>query len=297
MTTKYKSYLLCISLLLVFTYSQSFAKEVTSSNPIMTMKKSSKSQGIGDRIETLVRNFTTYAEKDIKDKNGIDVIFNIKFSSIDTIFVSTDVDKVRRSDSKYVIPLTLNPLDFNSVEISEDSLALALCHELGHHRKNLDLLRLYGLSSPYTLNESWADWFSIDNCMNYFRDAKGLKYIKETKIPEEVKIFCKKQNLDNENFSLCERASTAALNLVSALQEKNHQVAKVPFQKVSLLKNASLDSFEKVPLLKNGSLADTAVYYPEDQCRLDVYKTQISCYLKNEGICEKPACWAEDIDY
>ena len=294
MISKNKFYLLSFFFTLAFTYSSTFATEVSSSNPIITMKKSSNSKGIGERLETLVKNFTTYAQKEIKEKNDVDVLFDVSFSSFEkvnssdpkapkTYFAYTEIIKSRRLDTKYIIPLNLNPADFNTVGFSEDSFALALCHEIGHHHKNIELLRQYNMYPPDTLNEVWADWLTIDYCMNYFRNEKGLKFIKESKISEDVKVYCKQKKLTSGDYNLCVRSSSAALNLVLSMQEKRYQINSTKYQKVSLLKNADLE--------------DVTNIYPEDQCRLDIFKAQITCHLNNEISCEKPACWTQDNNY
>ena len=266
-------------------YYESITCQKNNNNPIVTMKKGFRSKGIGDLLPSIVLNFAIYGEKEIKEKSGVDVSFTldlIDLSRFNSALANTTIPMVNNFEEKYSIPLNMNPYDFNNLEFSEDSVALTICHEISHHHKNLELVKKK-VSEAESLNESYSDWYAADYCMNYFRSTNGLKFIEETKIAEEVKIYCDNQNIPSKDYNLCLRFASAALNLTLAQQG----VSKLYLGKKAI-------TAQPVTLLKQAVQESSVSGYPKHQCRLDIIKAKMSCLLKNEVNCTKPACWVED---
>jgi len=174
-----------------------------------------------------------------------------------------------------------------------DSVALTLCHELGHHFGGLPKKKT-NAAEKWQSTEGQADYFANLKCMRHLWDE--LDWFRERTAPTSpviVKDECEKNfsTLDQQN--LCIRSSMAGYQLTRLLH--------------SIKEEQPWSQFETPDPRRVGSSISG---YPSVQCRLDTFFQAALCtankdeklddQFKNKGLCSRkenfssgnrPRCW------
>jgi len=95
--------------------------------------------------------------------------------------------------------------------ITEDGLALVVCHEMGHH---------LGGAPKYTTRSSWAstegqsDYFGNAKCIRkYMEKDNNIDIVAGMDIPEYATQKCKEMFEHADDVALCQRSAMAGLSL------------------------------------------------------------------------------------
>lgn len=151
--------------------------------------------------------------------------------------------------------------------ITEDGMALVVCHELGHHLggapKKMDLW-----SSPWASNEGQADYFATLKCLRrVFLNDDNISLIKKMDVPKALSESCGKTWSSEEDRALCIRGAMAG-----------DSVARL----FAALRNNSPAQFD-TPDTHAVSVTDDN--HPATQCRLDTYFQGAICDVSmNENV-------------
>jgi len=172
--------------------------------------------------------------------------------------------------------------------MTEDSLSLVLCHELGHH--------LGGAPKKTAIR-----WSSAEGQADYYATMKCLKHLwekeeKKVEVPELVKTECQKIYPKSQEQILCHRISKAS-----------HEVSLL-FQ---YLDRDSIPPDFSTPDVSR--VNSTQLMHPYAQCRLDTYFQGVLCkrdprelmddVREDVGVCQKkqgdlvglrPSCWFKE---
>src|SRR5690606_8921942 len=93
--------------------------------------------------------------------------------------------------------------------ITEDGLALAACHELGHHIGGAPKKSTY-FGSSWITNEGQADYFATLKCLRkYFRNDNNAQIVAKLEIPDSVRKKCSKQFSNKDDNLICQRSAMA----------------------------------------------------------------------------------------
>ncbi|MFZ8934727.1 MAG: M48 family metalloprotease [Bacteriovoracaceae bacterium] len=191
--------------------------------------------------------------------------------------------------------------------ITNDALALVVCHEVGHHiggAPTKNVRSFGGRSISWASNEGQADYWGSLKCMRrYLSTQDNVSYIDSIKIPTEVKNLCEGSFHDLDSQAICMRTTLAGHSLASmfrAIRTRNGRVMN------------ELSYVNKDPrVVKN---MDDA--HPAPQCRLDTYfsgslcdkdiRETVSYTDFNSGVCTqvngynagtRPKCWYRPPNY
>jgi hypothetical protein len=138
--------------------------------------------------------------------------------------------------------------------ITEDGLALVVCHELGHHiggapRKNSPW------SSPWASNEGQSDYFATLKCLRrVWNNDNNLNLIRKMEVPKHLKEACGMKHIWNDDYAICIRGGMAGMSVAKLFQ--------------SLRKETNAPAFD-TPDAK--VVTKTNDNHPATQCRLDTY--------------------------
>jgi hypothetical protein len=165
--------------------------------------------------------------------------------------------------------------------ITEDGMALVVCHEIGHHiggapkKGGSTSGGWWGGSSgasTWASNEGQADYFATLKCLRKsFLNDDNIAVVAEMKVPKTLLDACKKSSKkDKEDTALCVRTSMAGKS-VSDL-----------FSALSKLPETKFDTPDAKVVTK------TDDNHPKAQCRLDTYFQGSLCEIgMNEDVSQK----------
>jgi hypothetical protein len=165
--------------------------------------------------------------------------------------------------------------------ITEDGMALVVCHEIGHHiggapkKGGSTSGGWWGGSSgasTWASNEGQADYFATLKCLRKaFLNDDNIAVVAEMKVPKTLVDACKKSSKkDKEDTALCVRTSMAGKS-VSDL-----------FSALSKLPETKFDTPDAKVVTK------TDDNHPKAQCRLDTYFQGSLCEIgMNEDVSQK----------
>lgn len=134
--------------------------------------------------------------------------------------------------------------------MTEDALALVVCHEIGHHiggapKKD----RFFNKAS----NEGQADYFASLKCLReVFISDDNAAHMKSNKVPHIVTKSCQKVYKTSAEVALCQRISLAGKSVADLFADRMEQ----------------LPEFEYA---STWAVSETFDGYPSPQCRLDTY--------------------------
>ncbi|MBA2404197.1 MAG: M48 family metalloprotease [Bdellovibrionales bacterium] len=159
--------------------------------------------------------------------------------------------------------------------ITEDGMALVVCHELGHHiggaPKKVGGI-FGGGANTWASNEGQADYFATLKCLRKsFLNDDNIAIVAGMTIPKTLSDACKKSTKnDKEDSALCIRTSMAGKSVANLFSE----LSKLP------------DTKFETPDAKVVSKTDDA--HPKAQCRLDTYFQGSLCDISmNEDVSQK----------
>ncbi|MEK2690586.1 hypothetical protein [Bdellovibrio sp. GT3] len=177
---------------------------------------------------------------------------------------------------------------FYSVDV--EGLALAVCHELGHH---------LGGGPKYSEPNDWgglegtADYFATLKCLRrYFASEDNERALAGKKIDPTAKAACEAQYPNAREKFICLRASLASEQLAEMYQMITQSGAKPKFN--------TPETYQVTELYEE---------YPTPQCRMDTYLQgmlcreneytrmsdtdfkQGSCYAPRDKVGARPGCW------
>jgi len=178
--------------------------------------------------------------------------------------------------------------------ITEDGLALVMCHEIGHHIGGAPKKTEQFGQLIWATNEGQADYFATLKCLRrYFEKDDNVRIVRRLKVPKAVRALCKQTFKDPAEQALCMRSQLAGRS-VSGL-----------FHSLRKLKDPL--SFVKK---SKASVVETYHGHPQPQCRLDTYVSGSICkadlevplvsYDADQGVCSRrlgesegvrPTCW------
>lgn len=152
-------------------------------------------------------------------------------------------------------------------EMTQDGLALVVCHELGHHLGGAPKAGIF--FNRWASNEGQADYFGVLKCMrNVFAHDSNFPH---DSVPAIVSDHCRKSFDRASEVSVCERSSMAGMSLgrlFASLRLNLNDLAAPQFE---------TPDPSRVSRTFNG--------HPAAQCRLDTYF--------QGAICDKPV--TEDV--
>lgn len=153
-------------------------------------------------------------------------------------------------------------------EMSFDSFALAVCHEIGHH------LGGYPYNREGNTIEGQADYFASSKCFFELFGAFDNSYIEEYYIPETVELECRFTHINEKDQYTCMRSILAGIELSEFLYKMNSEAFGVHFKD----KMPSIDDEDYFITQEH---SDDPLYYPSVQCRLDTFKQGALCPKAN----------------
>lgn len=179
--------------------------------------------------------------------------------------------------------------------ISEDGLALVVCHEIGHHIGGAPKKGRW-LFGRWASNEGQSDYWATAKCLRkLFRTEiqQTTKIVESLNVPTAVIKACHDQFSEKEDQLICQRSSMAGLSTANLFQS---------------LRSSDISPDFTTPDPKEVSKTNHA--HPATQCRLDTYYQGALCNIdetidvdqKDEtvGICIRkagdiiglrPLCW------
>lgn len=184
--------------------------------------------------------------------------------------------------------------------INADSLALVVCHEVGHHIGGTPTkgLGYYNGRVSWASNEGQADYWGALKCMRRFLANKdNVAYVSKIEVPEFVRSACEERKHEVNDQAICMRTVLAGYSLANM------------FRSIRVSNGRSMPELsfvDKDPnVVKN---MDDA--HPKPQCRLDTYFSGSLCDKEinesvsytdfDQGVCTKvrgydfgirPRCW------
>ncbi len=169
--------------------------------------------GLSERIKGLNPvtendfNFVTktlykiYAPK-ISEKSGLKFILNANWKD-DTVnaFATREVD----SWSVHIAGGIAR-----GKGMTKDSLALVICHEIGHHLAGAPRTFLY---EGWPSAEGQADYWATSKCLkNYYQEIFGEEFIIDQTVPEKVVLDCNSIYKTPSTLKICLRSMMASLS-------------------------------------------------------------------------------------
>lgn len=185
--------------------------------------------------------------------------------------------------------------------MNRDSLALVICHELGHHiggiPKKVSKSTSYGYGTKrysWASNEGQADYFASMKCLRHFlEEENNIDAIKDRVVPSFVRISCQNQFNMAEDVAICIRSALAGYSLANLFNSVRGRMAQLSFENKDPSK--VLKTYDK---------------HPAPQCRLDTYfagalcdkdaNDEVSNSEMDKGVCSRkngyvigvrPLCW------
>lgn len=137
-------------------------------------------------------------------------------------------------------------------EMTEDALALSLCHEIGHH------LSGYPYKSTWSSAEGQADYFANHICTELlWKNDDNSSYVKE--IPEKLLRLCQNSYPQQDEIELCSRKMLAGMQLAEIMATYSHSTVEQDI----------------APL----PATPTMLYqHPSPQCRLNTFLRASLCH-------------------
>lgn len=185
-------------------------------------------------------------------------------------------------------------------EINQDSLALVMCHEAGHHIGGLPKKKVGGTFSTvsWASNEGQADYYGTMKCLRrYFEGEDNVAALAGQNIPQHVAEECNSRFTLLDDQAVCQRSVMAGYSLARM------------FRALRTSRNISIP--ELTFAAKDPSIVTkTFDNHPKPQCRLDTYfsaalcdkdvRDRVSYQDINKGLCAteeghrkgaRPLCW------
>ena len=138
--------------------------------------------------------------------------------------------------------------------ITEDGLALVVCHEIGHHIGGAPR-KISPWSSPWASNEGQADYFATLKCLRKaWNSDNNEEIIAGMDVPKTLSDACGRGHLWNADYAVCVRGGMAGMSVARLFMA---------------LRNATVEPKFDTPDAKIVTKTDDN--HPAYQCRLDTY--------------------------
>jgi hypothetical protein len=145
--------------------------------------------------------------------------------------------------------------------MTKDSLALIVCHEIGHHLGGAPRTFLF---DGWPSAEGQADYWATSKCLKrYYQELRNEEVVLDDRIPEKVMNDCRMVYKSMAEFKICLRSQLAAVDFSNFLN-------MLPTTKVATSINL-LDTRE----VKGTNTND----YPRPQCRVDTVYAGTLCTI------------------
>ncbi len=171
-----------------------------------------------------------------------------------------------------------------------DAVAIAMCHELGHHLAGFPKYDGY---MSWASSESQSDYFASAKCLRkLWAKDDNQKIMSTVKVPVALEKSCASAWAANTDYYLCLRSGMANLSLAGLFADLSPS---------TVADFATPDSVV---------VTETNTSYPSNQCRLDTFLSGSLCEVSPEvdfsqtsevlGACHadnghkmglRPACW------
>ncbi len=146
--------------------------------------------------------------------------------------------------------------------ITEDGMALVVCHEIGHHLGGAPK-KSSAWSNPWASNEGQADYFATMKCLRrVWMSEDNASIISTMTIPAPLTAGCMKQWKDKTDQAICIRGSMAGDSVARLFAALSKDPAPAQFN---------------TPDAK--VVAKTDDNHPATQCRLDTYFQGAMCEI------------------
>jgi len=176
--------------------------------------------------------------------------------------------------------------------MTKDGLALALCHELGHHLGGAP--RSSKFLNGWASVEGQADYFASVRCLRtLFSKDDNVSIVRNSEIDQEAAHMCDATYVNEERAAVCKRIIMAGLSIANLMGELTKPIPEL---------STTTPDPEVVPKTLND--------HPSIQCRLDTYfqgalcdkplNSRISkhspfskafCSNKVDSLGARPLCW------
>jgi hypothetical protein len=189
--------------------------------------------------------------------------------------------------------------------MTDDSFALVLCHELGHHIGGVPQKR--GFFSTWASNEGQSDYWGNLKCMRRYleKDEENESVVASLNVPANVRRACERSFSSRLDNLICQRTSMAGLSLAKTLAalRAGRETENPP----SIMAPDAEPDFETP---SQAVVERTDDNHPEAQCRLDTYFQGALCEVPfsenvsntdaTQGVCAqergrttgvRPRCW------
>jgi hypothetical protein len=138
--------------------------------------------------------------------------------------------------------------------ITQDAMALVVCHELGHHIGGAPR-KVSPWSSPWASNEGQSDYFATLKCLRRaWNNDNNEQVIASMNVPVSLSRACSSQHIWSVDYALCVRSGMAGLSVANLFRA---------------LRNATVEPKFETP--DTGVVTQTNDNHPAYQCRLDTY--------------------------
>jgi hypothetical protein len=152
--------------------------------------------------------------------------------------------------------------------ITEDGLALVVCHEIGHHIGGAPK-KVSVFSNPWASNEGQADYWATLKCLRrVWNNDNNEEIVAGMTIPGTLAGICSAQNASSSDRALCMRLGMAGDSVARLFAALRNQAEPAKFE---------------TPDPKVVVKTDDA--HPATQCRLDTYFQGALCEVSfNENV-------------
>lgn len=223
-------------------YSKSNNKEL-----FKTLTESDLAE-VADRITKIYSDFTS------KNYNNAKLIIEKNWED-----TTINAFAIQNASNEYRIYVTGGIV--KSKGMTKNSLALILCHELGHHLGGAPHTHLY---NGWPSAEGQADYWATSKCLkNYYGEIANEEVDITTNIPEKLITDCNKIYPDFKEMKICVRSLIASLEFANFINF-------LPTTKVQI----KLDSPDP-KVVKGTNIND----YPKAQCRFDTLYQGALCNI------------------
>lgn len=193
------------------------------------------------------------AYKDTVRSLGAELEINNNWNSLE---ISASTDRVQ---NKYIINLEGGISKHHLM--NSDSIAMILCHELGHHIGGAP--KYPPIISTWASTEGQSDYFGSSKCFKkVFISDDNVDLIRNLNIPKVVQMKCEDSYINHNDVSLCIRSAISSKRVVELLKSLRSATDEISFNTPDL-----------------SVVEETNIAHPLPQCRLDTYLSGSLCNI------------------
>ena len=136
--------------------------------------------------------------------------------------------------------------------ITQDGMALVVCHEMGHHIGGAP--KYGGAGGQWASNEGQADYFANMKCLRRMFTAEGASFTRPTGDDSGPRAACEQSFKSETDRAMCVRGAMAGMSVTTLFRVLRNETV--------------LPRFDTPDPAVVGSMFDS---HPGTQCRLDTY--------------------------